>query len=178
MSKLMPGTAFPDLEIQTLSGGLWKLSEQRPELMTAIFVYRGYHCPVCKKQLQDIQQHMDQFKAAGVNVIAVSMDSQERAKKSREEWEVDAFPVGYDLSEETARRLGLYISESISDKEPATFSEPGLFLVQPDQTLYSVHLQSTPFARPTLDGLFKGFKHIKENQYPPRGTKSQSVAAV
>ena len=49
--------------------------------------------------------------------------------------------VGYGLPLKDARAWGLYISTSRGKtsagiEEPALFSEPGLFLVRPDSTLY------------------------------------------
>lgn len=51
----------------------------------------------------------------------------------------------------------------------AQFNEPGLFLVRPDGTLYSAHVQSTLFARPHLDNLVTAVRYINENAYPARG---------
>lgn len=49
--------------------------------------------------------------------------------------------MGYDLSLTAARQWGLFIgtsrgTTSIGIEEPALFSEPGVFIVQPDGTLY------------------------------------------
>jgi hypothetical protein len=60
---------------------------------------------------------------------------------------------GYELSLATARTWGLYISTSrgvtsIGIEEPVRFSEPGMFLVAPDRTLFYGAVQTMPFARP------------------------------
>ena len=75
------------------------------------------------------------------------------------------------LSEETAREWGLYISDKREGSdEPDRFSEPGLFLIRPDGTLYMAQVQSAPFTRPSIDQLLEGVKVITEKDYPPRGT--------
>ena len=87
------------------------------------------------------------------------------------EWNTHDLPLVYDLSEEQAREWGLYISEKREgSQEPEKFSEPGLFLLRPDLSLYLAITQSAPFTRPSLDQLLEGIDIIKKNDYPPRGT--------
>ncbi len=73
-----------------------------------------------------------------------------------------------------ARAWGLYISTgrgktSIGIEEPALFSEPGLFLVRPDGTLYAASVNTMPFARPNFSELLKAIGMIIEKNYPARG---------
>jgi len=70
------------------------------------------------------------------------------------------------------RSFGLYISTGISDKEPDTFSAPGLMLVRPEGRLYMMSIQSVPFTRPPLDQLLMGIDYVLKNGYPTRGTKA------
>lgn len=77
--------------------------------------------------------------------------------------------VGYGLSIEKAREWGLFISKGISDSEPTEFSEPGLFLVKADGTLYAASIQTMPFTRPDFDELLGGLKFVKDKNYPARG---------
>jgi AhpC/TSA family. len=37
-----------------------------------IVVYRGLHCPICKRYLKQLEGLQEQFHAAGVDVVAVS----------------------------------------------------------------------------------------------------------
>ena len=132
--------------------------------------YRGVHCPQCKKQLSELDGRLGELVDVGVNeVVAISGDGQERAEQAVREWELDNLRVAYDMDEAMMRSWGLYVSTGLNDSEPATFSEPGLFLVRPDATLYSTHLQSTPFARPHLDQLIAALEFVREKDYPARG---------
>jgi len=75
---------------------------------------------------------------------------------------------------EVARAWGLYISESrgktsIGIEEPAKFSEPGLFLVRPDQILYWLSVQSMPFVRPNFAEVVQALDFVIKNEYPARG---------
>ncbi len=82
--------------------------------------------------------------------------------------------IGYGLPVEGAREWGLFISTgrgmtSVGVEEPDRFSEPGLFLVKPDGTLYWEAVQSMPFARPHFDEVLKAVEFVREKDYPARG---------
>jgi hypothetical protein len=96
----------------------------------------------------------------------------ERAEQAKSDWGLAQLDLAHDLPEQTARDYGLYISGAISDKEPERFSEPGLFLVNPDGTLYFAAVQSMPFTRPPLDELLMGISYARSHGYPARGTLS------
>jgi hypothetical protein len=81
------------------------------------------------------------------------------------------FPVGYNLSLDQMKTLGLYISAPRSPQETdRPFPEPGLFIVNPAGKVQIVDVSNAPFARPELGGVLKGLKFILEKQYPVRGT--------
>ena len=54
-------------------------------------------------------------------------------------------------------------------EEPALFSEPGLFLVRPDGTIYFGSVQTMPFARPAFAEILGATKFVLEKGYPARG---------
>lgn len=169
---LMPETKAPALSLPLVGGGTWTLSEQKPETFTMVVVYRGYHCPVCKSYLGKLEAMMDDAKGYGLNVVAVSMDPQDRAEKTKEEWGLQKLPVAHGLSESDVKNWGLYLSTSIKEAENARFAEPGLFWVRPDGSLYLIDVANMPFARPDLEILLPKAKMAVDNNYPARGTTS------
>lgn len=58
---------------------------------------------------------------------------------------------------------------SLGLDEPALFSEPGLFLIRPDLTLFFSSIQTMPFVRPRAEDVLAAIDFIKKNDYPPRG---------
>ncbi|WP_166831819.1 peroxiredoxin-like family protein [Thalassoroseus pseudoceratinae] len=166
---IKPQTQVPELTVKTVGGPDWTLSQQSPEHFTFVFFYRGYHCPICRKYLGSIDRKLDELSALGINAVAISSDSEERATRSKEEWRIQNLPIGYGLSIEDARKWGLYVSEAIKPDEPEIFSEPGLFIVRPDGELYAASIQTMPFTRPGIEELIAGFKYIIDNDYPGRG---------
>ncbi len=170
-SKPTPGSAAPSLNLPLAGGGTYDLAAQSPDAATMVIFYRGLHCPVCEIYLTKVKEKATAFADAGMPIVLVSMDGQDRAEKAKADWDLDELPVAYGLTEEQARAWGLYISTSIKEVEPHVFCEPGSFWVKPDGTLYLIDIASMPFARPDLDILLGRVPAIG-NGYPPRGTST------
>ena len=174
MTKLTPRKSVPALEVATLDGQTWRLGDSRPDHFTMIVFYRGLHCPLCAGYLKDLDRKVGEFRQLGVEPVAISSDAEDRARQSKESWSLETLTVGYDLPIDVAREWGLYVSTSRGKtstgvEEPAIFSEPGLFLVRPDGTLYAASVNTMPFARPNFGELLKALAFIIEKDYPARG---------
>lgn len=166
------GAAAPDLKVRLINGTEWQLSQQNPKAFTMVNVYRGLHCPVCQEYLKTLKRLYDRFVDKGVEVLNVSMDNENRARKAHEEWGLGSIPMGYGLSEAQASAWGLYLSEAIKKDEAEIFAEPGLFLVRPDGALYLASVSNSPFVRPDLEALLDKIDFMIEKDYPARGTKA------
>lgn len=169
MNRPTPKQKAPDLKFQVLNGDQWNLEDQHPHSFTLIVFYRGLHCPLCKKYLQQLQELLPDFNKRGVNVVAVSMDTEERARLSRQKWELSNLTLGYGLSEKSARDWGLYLSAGVRDGEPNVFSEPGLFLIDNSNRVYYSTINSNPWGRPYLASFVKAVDYIVQSGYPARG---------
>ena len=167
-TKLAAGATFPSLSWPTVGGGALNVASMPGWRLLA--VYRGKHCPLCKKYFKTLDGMLDEFKAAGVAVAAVSADPKEKAEADVAEhgWRM---PVGYGLSIEDMRTLGLYISAPRSPQETdRPFAEPGLYLVNPQGNVQIVDVSNAPFSRPDLQMILYGAKVVIEKSYPVRGT--------
>ena len=164
-----PRQPAPPLEVALLGGGVWRLSDAKPANFEMIVVYRGLHCPICKTYLRDLDSKLPEFAKRGVDVIAVSTDSRERAERAKSEWELKQLRIGCELSIAGARAWDLFISTAIRDGEPPEFSEPGLFLTKPDGTLFFASRGSAPWGRPPLDQMLRGIDVATERKMPARG---------
>ncbi len=162
-----------------MDGSTFDLSQQSPKNFTVLAFYRGFHCPKCKDQLEELNSNLSKFKELGAQVVAVSMDTKERATKSQQDWNISDLTLGYGITASQAMDFGLYLSEKFDGnkiEEPQLFSEPGLFLIRPDQTLYAASIQTMPFARPSAKDLLGAISYINENGYPARGNVSYENA--
>ena len=170
--KLAAGQKFPKIEVPLVSGGTLAIGEgtAASDNWRLVVIYRGKHCPICLRYLKQLEELKGDFEAAGLDVVAISGDGLEKASAVVSEKEL-SFPVGYDLSISQMASLGLYISDPRSPKETdQPFSEPGLFVIRPDNTIQIIDISNAPFARPDLAGILGGVKFIRENDYPVRGT--------
>lgn len=165
-----PRQPAPSLDVALVGGGRWRLADQRPDRFTVVAFYRGYHCPLCRSYVTTLNALTSDLAEVGAtSVLAVSGDDAGRAERTVAEWEITDLPIGYGLSQPAMRQWGLYISKAIKEGQPNEFSEPGLFLIRPDGTLYSAALSTMPFLRPPLGELVETIRWLNDNDYPARG---------
>lgn len=166
--KMAAGAPFPSLPVAVLPSGEMDVAAMPGWRM--LVVYRGKHCPLCKRYFKTLDGMLADFTAAGISVLAVSADTKEKAAADVAEqgWR---FQVGYGLTVAQMQALGLYISEPRSTQETdRPFAEPGLFVINPSGQAHIIEISNAPFARPDLPGILNGIKVIQERSYPIRGT--------
>ena len=177
---LTPRQPVPALNVPLVKGDRFVLGAAPAPTFDLIVFYRGLHCPICAKYLMELERLMPEFEKRGVQVVAVSADDNERAQAMADKINAEHLPVGYQLSLPSARQWGLYISASrgatsIGIDEPALFSEPGVFIVRPDGTLYYGSTQTMPFARPSFQDLLGATDFAVAKNYPARGEYTGGV---
>ena len=179
-TALLPRQPVPALNVPLVGGGRFVLGAAPAEHFDMIVFYRGLHCPICAKYLLELERLAPEFEKRGVQIVAVSSDDAERAQAMADKVKAGVMKVGYGLGLQNARQWGLYISTSrgktsIGIEEPALFSEPGVFLVRPDGTLYYGAVQTMPFARPQFQDLIGAIDFAVANNYPARGEYTGAV---
>ena len=171
-NKIRAGQHFPTFQAASAegSGEIGKPTGEHDWQM--VVVYRGKHCPLCTRFLNELEGFKNRLSAIGVDLLAISGDSLEQLQAHREKLTV-SFPLYYGLSIEQMQTLGLYISHPRSPKETDhPFAEPGLFVINHEGQVQVVDLSNNPFSRPHLETLVSGLEWIRnpENNYPIRGT--------
>jgi peroxiredoxin len=177
---LMPRQKTPNLSLPTLDHGDFDLSSQTTERGTLVCFYRGLHCPLCANYLTELEKLADKFAERGIDCVAVSSDGEERTRAMADKIKSTKIKFAYDLPLTVAKEWGLYISTSrgktsIGIEEPALFSEPGLFLVSEQQTLFYGSVQTMPFVRPHFSELLGAVDFAIANNYPARGEYTGAV---
>lgn len=167
---LLPGTQFPQIDLPKVGGGRLTNADFTAPYMTVLNVYRGLHCPRCKRQMEDFAAHRDALISEGLEVISISTDPRDRAEETASTWTIGDITIGYDLSLDQARGLGLFVSKSIRDGETDFFAESGVFMIQADGVLWGSAINSFPFMRPTAEMILDAVDTAKTRSYPPRGS--------
>jgi len=180
LQSLIPRHPVPALTVPLLTGERFVLGATPGERFDLVVFYRGLHCPLCAKYLLELERLMPEFENRGVKVIAVSSDNEERARSMTEKVKAKFLKFAYGLSLRSARQWGLYVSASrgktsIGIDEPELFSEPGVFIVKPDGTLYYGAVQTMPFARPAFQDLLGAIDFAIANDYPARGEYQNEI---
>ncbi|TRZ56996.1 MAG: AhpC/TSA family protein [Rhodocyclaceae bacterium] len=177
---LLPRYPVPALSVPLTTGGRFVLGASPGERFDLVVFFRGLHCPICAKYLLELERLAPEFATRGVQVVAVSSDDEARGKQMADKVSASAVKFAYGLSLKSAREWGLYISASrgktsIGIDEPALFSEPGVFIVRPDGTLYYGAVQTMPFARPQFQDLLGAIDFAIAKDYPARGEYTAEV---
>mgnify|MGYP002376191479 CR=1 FL=1 len=121
MTMLTAGQKFPKTEVAKLGGGTLTLGQpQEGREWQLVVVYRGLHCPICKKYLAQLEKLQGKFHEIGVDVVAVYGDPEEKARNLAEEDNL-TLPIGHDMSLPQMADLGLYIPDPGSPPETAPY---------------------------------------------------------
>jgi len=175
LTPVFPGQQAPALEVPLARGGFFDLAQEAPRHFTMVVFYRGLHCIACKAQLRDLEAKLPEFEKRGIGVVAVSSDNRERAERTKSDWGLPTLRLGHSLDLRMARSWGLYVSKGRTGPtatgvdEPALYSEPGLYLVRPDGTVYVGSVQTMPFARPHFADILSAVDFMIAKNYPVRG---------
>lgn len=167
--KPVAGTTLAPMSFPKAGGGALTVGGTR-ENWTLLTVYRGKHCPRCKKYLNILDGMRDQWAAAGIDIAVVSADPEEKAAADQAEfgW---GFDLGYGLTEDQMATLGVFVTEPLSPQETdRRFAEPGTFVIRSDGSIVLIAISNGPSARPELTELLDGMIFTKDNDRPPRGT--------
>ncbi len=170
--KLAAGVVFPELVAMGLDGARREIARPAEGVdWMMVVVYRGRHCPLCTRYLNELEGFKARLWAIGVDLVAVSGDSAAQLEAHRERLQV-SFPLFYGLTTDQMEALGLYVSMPRSVQETDhPFPEPGLFVINAEGRVQVVDLSNNPFVRPDLESLVSGLEWIRkpENDYPIRG---------
>lgn len=120
-SPLKAGDAVPAVTLKDTEGRAVTMGSMYAERPVVVMFYRGGWCPYCNESLKEWGQALGEFKGAGVDVVAVSMEKPEKAKAVREKLKTGyallidedgeaarAFGVAFAVDDETKAKLRKY----------------------------------------------------------------------
>ena len=173
--KLYSGGSLPEITLPLVGGGSATLGlADKQNFWRLIFIYRGYHCPICHQYLKRLEALKADFLEAKAEIMVASGDPLEKATAMVEEAGL-TYPVAYGLSIEQMESLGLWISEPRSEVETdRPFAEPAMFAINEKGRIHLIDQSNTPFNRADLSELLETVEWIRENDYPIRGTLGQN----
>ena len=167
--KPTPDSILAPMSFPKVGGGTITVGGTR-DTWTLLIVYRGKHCPRCKKYLNILNAMKGDWESSGFDIAVVSADTEDKAQADVAEFGWD-FDLGYGLTEDQMATLGVYVTEPLSPAETdRRFAEPGTFVIRPDGSQIVVAISNGPAVRPELAELLDGMVFNKTNDRPARGT--------
>ncbi len=80
IERVAVGEKAPDFTLAKYGGGTVKLSDFTGRKNVVLVFYRGWWCPYCIKQLQELRTLLDDELKAGTELLVVSVDSMDKTK--------------------------------------------------------------------------------------------------
>ena len=141
MTRLQNGQTFPALDVPAVGGGTINIPQSLRGSYGVVLIYRGAWCPYCQAQLAGFQRASERLAAAGIKVVALSVDDEATTVGTIEKFKL-SFPVGHSASaEKVASITGAYTNNS-----PRYLQTTG-FLLAPDGKILNVVYSSGPIGR-------------------------------
>lgn len=157
MPRLGNGHTFPDLTLPLVGGGTLALPADLADAFGVVVVYRGSWCPYCNAQLSAFSRAKDELDAAGVTVVALSVDDEATSTELVEKRRLN-FPVAHSAdADEVAAALGAYVND-----EPRYLQSTG-FVLAPDGTVVTSVYSSGAIGRLVPDDVLGLVRHLKDH---------------
>ncbi|SDY04464.1 Peroxiredoxin [Modestobacter sp. DSM 44400] len=157
MSRLDNGQTFPDLTLPLVGGGKLSLPGDLAGNFGVVLVYRGSWCPYCNAQLSAFSRAKDELDAAGIKVVALSVDDEATSTELVEKRRLD-FPVAHSAdADEVAATLGSYVND-----EPHYLQSTG-FVLAPDGTVVTAVYSSGAIGRLVPDDVVGFVRYLKDH---------------
>lgn len=109
------GDKFPSFRLSDATGKEVSSDDLLAKGPLLITFYRGEWCPYCNIALQHLQRRLDEYKARGVTLVALTPELPDYSLTTAEKNEIE-FPVLTDRNNEVAKKLGI-VFDQVSAKD-------------------------------------------------------------
>ena len=138
MTRLQNGQTFPALDVPAVGGGTINIPQSLRGSYGVVLIYRGAWCPYCRAQLGGFQRASERLAAAGIKVVALSVDDEATTVGTIEKFKL-SLPVGHSVNaEKVAAITGAYINDS------PRYLQTTDFLLVPDGKILNAVYSSGP----------------------------------
>ncbi|MFC5051758.1 peroxiredoxin-like family protein [Rubritalea spongiae] len=172
------GDSAPDFTLKNAVGKdvtLSKLLKDGPVVLTW---YRGSWCPYCNITLRNYQEHLDEFKKAGAQLVALSPELPDKSLPTTEKHALE-FEVLTDLNSEVAKKYGIvftmtkWVEDAMRDYadlkkyngasyDDTTLPLSATYIIQPDGKISYAFLDAEYRNRATADQILESLKSTEK----------------
>ncbi len=111
-----PGTEFPNMNVTTVDGESYSITESVRNEPAIVIFYRGGWCPYCNMHLQELRTIEDKLIEMGYNIYAVSPDTPEKLTESLETLDMQ-YTLLSDSDLALGQALGIVFQEETEQVE-------------------------------------------------------------
>ncbi len=157
MPRLENGQAFPSLQLPQVGGGTLSLPDDLSGGFGVVLVYRGAWCPYCKGQLAAFSRAKDSLDAAGIRVVALSVDDEQTSSDLVDKLHL-SFPAAHSAeADKVAAELGCYVND-----DPRYLQSTG-FVLAPDGTVVTAVYSSGAIGRLVPDDVVGLIRYLQDH---------------
>jgi peroxiredoxin len=150
---IAPGTPVPEFTLKREDGSDFTREDLLGQTSVLVF-YPFAFSPVCTDQLQIYEEALEDFRAQGATLYAVSTDASYSQIAFKEKLGVTIEQLSdFEPKGETARKLGAYF-------EPRGMTNRALVIVGPDGVVTWSHLADSPSDLPGVGMIFDGLAAV------------------
>jgi len=147
------GTPVPEFTLRREDGGTFTREDLLGRTTVLVF-YPFAFSPVCTDQLQVYEEVLDDLRARGADLYAVSTDATDSQRAFREKLGVSIPQLSdFEPKGATARAFGAYF-------EPGGMTNRALVIVGPDGVVAWSHLAASPGDLPGANLIFDGLDAV------------------
>lgn len=158
MPRLENSTVFPSLQLARVGGDSLSLPDDLVGRFGVVLVYRGSWCPYCNAQLAAFSRAEDKLDAAGIQVVALSVDDEAASQALVDKHHLNV-PVAHSADpDEIAATLGSYVND-----EPRYLQSTG-FVLAPDGTVVVAVYSSGAIGRLLPDDVIGLVRHLQDQE--------------
>jgi peroxiredoxin len=155
MLRLENGQLFPSLVITAVGGSTIPIPQSLRGSYGVVLIYRGAWCPYCQAQLGGFQRADERLTAAGIKVVALSVDDEVTTTRTIEKYRL-RFPVGHSANaDQVAALTGAYTNDV-----PRYLQSTG-FLLDPDGRVLNAVYSSGPIGRLVAEDVIGMVTYLK-----------------
>ncbi|NOU59073.1 peroxiredoxin-like family protein [Marinifilum caeruleilacunae] len=124
-STIKVGDKAPMFKAKDQNGNVVKSADILNNEQLIVVFYRGQWCPLCNRHLSHLQDHVEDFKKAGAQLVAISPEVPVSVDKTVEKTNAQ-YPVLYDKDSKIMKEFG--VEFMLSEKLQKKYKEYGIDL--------------------------------------------------
>jgi peroxiredoxin len=156
--RLQNGDVFPVLVIDAVDGRTIDLPRDLTGSYAVVLFYRGSWCPYCCAQLSAFSRAGERLAAAGITVVALSVDDKATSAALVEKLHLN-FPVGFGANAvDIAAASGAYLAEG------SAYLQSTGFVLDPDGRILTAVYSSGAIGRLVPDDVVGFVKYMETHR--------------